>query len=185
MTLLKPALDVFPKTVMLRNTAEVVIRPLAEGDKVPLLGFFSRIPEEERFYLKENVTSPEVIQAWTTDIDFRRVMPIVATIGNQVIADATLHRSRASSRQHIGELRVVVDPAFRELGLGGRLIKELLVIATSLGLHKLMFELASHEEEAAIVAAGSAGFREVVTLKEQVRDMWGNFHDVVLMELFL
>ena len=67
--------------MLLDETRVVFVRPLQAGDKVHLLDFFKRIPEEERFYLKENVTSPEVIQAWTANIDFGRVIPILALTG--------------------------------------------------------------------------------------------------------
>lgn len=180
-----PGIDSYPKTIMLRDRTDVILRPLAEGDKIALLNFFQGIPEEERFYLKENVASPAVIQTWTSDVDFRRVIPIVAVQGDQIIADATLHRGRAQARQHVGEIRVVVAPAFREVGLGGRLIRELLDIAAGLGLNKAMFELVADHEGAAIAAGASAGFQEVAVLKDHVRDVWGNFHDLVLMELSL
>jgi L-amino acid N-acyltransferase YncA len=168
---------------MLRDRTEAIIRPLAEADKTALLNFFQRIPEEERYYLKENVTAPAVIQEWTSNIDCQRVFPIVALHEDEIIADATLHLRRARARQHIGEIRVVVEPGYREVGLGGRLIRELLDVAAGLGLHKVVFELVADQDEPAILAAGSAGFREVAVLKEHVRDMWGNFQDLVLMEL--
>ena len=158
------------------------MRTLIEEDKLRLLDFFRRILEEERYYLKENVTSPEVIQAWTTNIDFGRVVPIVAFTGNEIVADATLHRSWAMARCHIGEMRVVVEPAYRGVGLGQRLIQELLNIAAELGLHKVTFELVAHREEAGIVAAASAGLVEVATLEEHIQDFWGNYQDLVLME---
>lgn len=185
MTSTVPYIESYPKTTMLRDETQVVVRPLSGGDKIRLHNFFLRIPEEESYYLKENITSPELIYSWTTNIDFNRVIPIIALAGDEIIADATLHRSRAAARQHIGELRVVVDPAYREVGLGRRLIRELLDIATDLGLKKVFFELVTPQEEAAIVAAGSLGFREVATLKERIRDMWGNYQDLVLMEMSL
>jgi RimJ/RimL family protein N-acetyltransferase len=180
-----PGIDSYPKTILLRDRTDVIVRPLAQADKIALLNFFEGIPEEERFYLKENVASPAVIQSWTSDVDFRRVIPIVAVQGDQIVADATLHRSRAQARQHVGEIRVVVAPAYREIGLGGRLIRELLDIAAGLGLNKAMFELVADHEGPAIAAAASAGFREVAVLKDHVRDIWGNYHDLVLMELSL
>ena len=185
MTTSIPYLDAYPKTIFLRDRGEAVIRPLNGQDTARLFNFFGRIPEEERFYLKENVASLETIQGWTTNIDFQRVVPIVALSGDEIIGDATLHRSRAAARQHVGELRVVVAPSYREKGLGGRLIRELLDIASGMGLRKAMFELVANEEEPAIVAAGSAGFREVAILKEQVKDMWGNPQDLMLLELSL
>ena len=176
-------LHTYPKSVFLRDETQVVLRPLEEGDKIHLLRFFEQVPEGDRYYLKENVTSPEVIRRWTTDIDFERVIPIVALVGDEIVADATLHRSRAMTRRHLGELRIVVDPRYREKGLGGRLIRELVDIAADLGLYKLTFELVARREAPAIAAAGSEGFIEVATLKDWISDEWGNYQDLVLMEL--
>ena len=150
-----------------------------------LLRFFEAVPEEERYYLKENVTAPGVIQSWATSMDFERVIPIVALAGDHIVTDATLHRSRAPSRRHVGELRVVVDRSYREVGLGRRLIRELLDIAVDLGLHMATCELVVEREEPAIFAACSVGFREVGTLKERIRNYWGNYMDMdmVLLEM--
>jgi L-amino acid N-acyltransferase YncA len=178
-----PNIKAYPKTIMLNDGTPVAVRPLEPGDKVRLLQFFQRVPEEERHYLKENVAAPEVVHGWTTQIDFDRVLPIVALVGDEIVADATLHRSRAMARRHVGELRVVVDPSYREVGLGRRLLRELLDIAAELGLHQATFELVADREESAIRAAISVGFRQVGVLKERIRDFWGNYQDLVLLEL--
>jgi len=176
-------MEIYPRTIMLRDGTRVIVRPLEEGDKVRLLRFFQQVPEEERYYLKENVTSPEVIHDWAANIDFDRVIPIVALIDDQIVADATLHRSRSMARRHIGELRIVVDPSCRGAGLGTRLIRELLDIAAELGLHKAMFELVVNREEAAIEAAENVGFKQVAVLKERIKDYWGNLQDLVILEM--
>ncbi len=178
-----PYVEAYPKTLMLRDGTQVIIRPLEKDDKIRLLHFFERVPQEERHYLKENVTAPEVIHSWTSNIDFDRIIPIVGLVGDDIIADATLHRSRAPARRHIGELRVVVDPTYREKGLGRRLIRELLEISHELRLHKATFQLVSMREEPAILAAESVGFREVATLKEHIKDFWGNYEDLVVLEI--
>jgi hypothetical protein len=64
-----PPLERYPKTLNLRDGSQVVVRPLKAQDKPLLYHFFARIPESDRHYLKENVTSPEVIQAWTSAIE--------------------------------------------------------------------------------------------------------------------
>ena len=180
-----PDLEAYPKTILLRDGTEATVRPLNDQDTSRLFNFFRLIPEEERFYLKENVTSADIIRGWTTDINFQSVVPIVALVDGEIIADATLHRSRAPARKHVAELRIVVEPGYREIGLGGRLIREILDIAAGMGLQKATFELVAEEEEPAIMAAGSAGFREVAILKDQVKDMWDNPQDLVIMELSL
>jgi L-amino acid N-acyltransferase YncA len=183
MTTTIPRVEAYPKTVMLGDGTAVILRPLAKEDKVSLLDFFRRVPAEERHYLKEDVTSPEVIEAWTSNIDLGRVIPIVALVADEIVADATLHRSRSWAHCHMGELRIVVDPTYRNMGLGRQLIRELVDIADELGLQKVVLELAGHWKQPAIIAAGSLGFREAARLKEWVRDYWGDYQDLVIMEL--
>lgn len=178
-----PEIESYPKTILLKDETQVVLRPLTAVDQAGLLDLFQRLPEEERVYLKEDVTSPLVVQSWITDLDFSRAIPMVALFEGNIIADATLHRSRALARSHIGEIRIVVDPAFREIGLGRRLIRELLDIAVTLGLHKVFFELVSKHEDAAISAAMSVGFQQAGVLPEWIRDIWGDYQDLVQLEL--
>ena len=113
-----PSTEAYPKTKLLRDNTQVVLRPMVAEDKISLLYSSKRIPEEERCYLNENVASPEVIQTRTTDIDFSRVVPIVAVVSVEIIADATFHRSWAMARRHVGELRVVVYSLYWGVGLG-------------------------------------------------------------------
>ncbi len=180
-----PDIAAYPKTLMLADQTQVLLRPVHEDDSRKLLEFFRRIPEEERYYLKENVASPDVVQEWTSGLDFGRVIPIVALSGDNIVADATLHRSRAIARRHVGELRIVVDPDYRQVGLGRRLLRELLDIAASLDLCTVTFELVDHGEERAIAAAKSLGFQVCATLQDRIRDFWGDHRDLVLLELSL
>ena len=71
-----PTLQRYPTQMTLEDGTELTIRPLQKEDKLPLAQFFQRIPEEDRFYLKENVTAPEVIQDWIERMDMERVVPI-------------------------------------------------------------------------------------------------------------
>ena len=175
----------YPITVFLKDDTGVTIRSLDWEDKVALAQFFQRVPEEDRFYLKENVTAPEVIREWTEHIDLERTIPIVGVYDGKIVADATLHRSRASARRHVGELRIVVDPDYRGMGLGSRLTQELVEVGKSLKLNKLFFELVERRESSAIRIAVRAGFEQTATLKGRVRDMYGSLQDLVIMELSL
>lgn len=176
----------FPKEIELSDKqSHITIRPLSSEDAFRLSEFFARIPEEERFYLKEDVTSAEVIGNWVQNIDYDRVVPLVALIGEEIVADATLHRHRAGARRHIGEIRVVVDPHYRNLGIGSSLVKELIDIAYDNALDSVIFELVEGKEDAAIKVTESLGFKRVATLKNFVKDMERNRHHLVLMELQL
>ncbi len=180
-----PALQRYPIKIKLEDGTDIELRPLDKDDKIRLAKFFQRVSEEDRFYLKENVTAPEVIHNWIDNLDYDRVVPIVAVANGNIVADATLHRSRVPARRHVGELRVVVDPDFRSKGLGSRLIHELVDLGRVLELDKLYFELVDRRELGAIHAAVYAGFEEVAALKDRVKDAYGSMQDLVIMEISL
>ena len=175
----------FPLRATLNDESRVVIRPLAPDDKAELRNFFLRVPEEDRYYLNNNVTAPEVIREFTDVINMERVVPLVAEHDGRIIADSTLPRSRRTGRRHIGELRIVVDPDFRGKGLGSRLTHELIELGRSLELRRLVFELVNLREQSAIHTATQAGFEETAVLKDRVVDRFGSLQDLVIMELSL
>ena len=70
----------FPKVLQLRNGVRATLRPMASADERELLAFFLRVPEEDRRYLKDDVTSPEVIRRWAREIDYSNVLPLLAEV---------------------------------------------------------------------------------------------------------
>lgn len=177
------SITAYPKDLTLRDGTRVTIRPLQRDDKEALLEFFLGIPEEERFFLKEDVTSPAVISSWVENMDYRRVLPLLAIVDGKVVADGVLVRRRGGARDHIGEIRIVVAPAYRNRGLGSAVIRELCDIADDAGLEKVLFEVVAEKEKDALKAAEWSGFMRVCTLEGAARDIDGRHHDVVLLAL--
>jgi L-amino acid N-acyltransferase YncA len=156
---------------------------MVPGDEKGLLDFFRRIPQEDRFYLKEDVTSPQVIQRWAENLDYSRALPLLAIMDGKIVADGTLHHRRAGARRHIGEVRVVADPAYRNRGVGRGLLHKLVEVARDKGVEKLMFEVVSDTEEAAKHTAQVLGFVPIAALPGHVKDYCGNRHDLIMMEM--
>jgi L-amino acid N-acyltransferase YncA len=154
-------------------------------DADALLKFFQIVAVEDRYYLKEDVTDAQVIRQWAEDIDYARALPLLAWSGGELVADATLHRTRTLARHHIGELRVVVAESQRGRGLGAALIQELVSVADRRGLELLTVELVAREERAAISVVESLGFTKAAVLPNHAKDLHGNPRDVVLMQLTL
>ncbi len=172
----------YPTVYLTEDSAPMTIRPMVPSDEDGLLEFFRRIPQEDRFYLKEDVTDPKVINRWAETLDYSRALPLLAFLDGKIVGDGTLHYRRARARQHIGEMRVVVDPDYRNRGVGRGLLQQLIDLAGDKGLKKLMFELVAGTEEAAQHTAQILGFVTIAILPLHVRDYCGNDHDLIIME---
>ena len=177
------AVSAYPKAPSLRDGSRVTIRPLDRSDESALLQFFLTVPEDERYFLKEDVTSPEVIGRWVTDMDYSRALPLVALVDGSIVANAVLIRRRGNSRSHIGEIRLVVAPEWRNRGLGTMLIRELCDIADDGDLEKVLFEVVADVEKEALKAAEWLGFLRVGTIEGAARDQTGQHHDVILLAM--
>jgi GNAT superfamily N-acetyltransferase len=180
-----PNLNGYPKQLPLQDGAEVTVRPLTPGDERTLLDFFLRLPEAERFYLKDDITRPGVIAGWVRDLDYARVFPLLAVQHDRIVGDATLHRRRGGAHRHMGEVRVTVDPDLRRRGLGTALLQELVACASQVGLETLIFELIEGVQDEAIDAARRTGFLVAARLVNHVKDMQGKPHDLVMMSILL
>lgn len=176
-------ISAYPKELSLRDGTAVSIRPLQPEDENALLEFFLTIPEDERFFLKEDVTSPAVIAEWVRHLDYRRALSLLAFADGKVVADAVLIRHRGNARSHVGEIRLVVAPAWRNRGLGSALIRQLCDIADDAALDKVLFEVVEDREKEALKAAEWLGFLRIATIEGAARDQQGHLHDIILLAM--
>jgi L-amino acid N-acyltransferase YncA len=172
----------YPTVYLTTDNVPMTIRPMVPEDQDALLDFFRSIPPEDRFYLKDDVTDPNVIARWAQTLDYSRALPLLVFLDGTLVADGTLHYRRAGARQHIGEVRVVVHPAYRNRGVGRALLRQLIDIAGDKGLKQLIFEVVADTELAARHTAQVLGFVPVALLPAHVRDVCGSSHDLLIME---
>ena len=66
----KEYLKRYPKTEKINNGEEIVLRLMTPADEVALLEFFKTMPENDRLFLKEDVTDPETIHRWAKNLDY-------------------------------------------------------------------------------------------------------------------
>jgi RimJ/RimL family protein N-acetyltransferase len=170
----------FPKQITLRDHTPVTLRPLQASDEAALLAFFCRLSPEDRQFLRDDVTRPELIHAWCQEIDYDRVLPILAECGGRIVGDATLHRRPAGWMRHLGEIRVVTDPFYRRRGLASILAREVFYVALQAGLDKMVAEVGA-DQLAAIKVFEKLGFRQEGRLIGQIMDLQGRRHDLVVL----
>jgi RimJ/RimL family protein N-acetyltransferase len=173
-------LDEYPKETVLKDGTRVILRPLEQGDAEQLVAFFQRIPEEERWYLRHDVSDPNTVRQWALGVNYERVIPIIAVTEERIIGDVTLHRRRYGSMCHVGELRIVIDPDYRSLRLGTWMLLDVVQLATGLGLEKLVAEIAN-KEHAALRAIRRLDFVREAVIPELHKDRAGNEYDLVIL----
>lgn len=174
------ALRDFPKHITLRDTTVVTLRPMVREDAQGLLDFFRRLSPEDRQFLKDDVTRPEIIAAWARDLNYDRVLPILAEFEGRIVGDATLHRQAYGWMRHVGEIRVVTDAYFRRRGLASVMAREIFYLALQAGLDKMVAEMGV-DQIAAIKVFERLGFQREARLANHILDLQGRKHDLLVL----
>lgn len=166
-------LDRYPKTL----PGQITLRPMNATDESGLLEFFRRIPVQERQLFREDVTRISVIQGWIRNLDYLRILPLLALSGPRIVADATLHRDTGGWSRHVGRVRLSLDPEFRAQGLERLLLQEFLNLSQELGVAVLAGEVLDVQKEKAALFE-EMGFECVATLPQYAIDLSGRVHDI-------
>ncbi len=151
------------------------IRELELSDREAVKRFLARVPEADRTFFKEDVHDPEVADAFMTPGPGRTV----ALESGEVIgwlAVVPLH----GWSDHVGEVRLIVDPEHRGRGVGRTLACQAVVEALELGLQKVVVEVIA-EQDATIAMFRSLGFDPEALLADHVRDRSGELRDLMVL----
>lgn len=171
----------YPKTCMLKSKEDTVIRLLEMGDREKLELFFSELSPEDRWFMKYDVLSPEVVSKWFTTLEKDEVSSIVALCDDKIIGHGSLHRRHYGATQHVGRFRITVHPDYRKKRLGTWLLLDLIQLAMDKGLEILRMDVVAGIEDNAIDAVARFDFFRYATLERYVKDSMGNLHDLVVM----
>jgi ribosomal protein S18 acetylase RimI-like enzyme len=150
-------------------------RPIAAGDEPALQRFFARIPEADRTFLKEDVDDPAIAAAWARPGSARTI----AVEAGEVVGSVAVVPLHGWS-SHVGEVRLVVDPAARGRGLGRELARHAVHDAVELGLAKLVVEVIADQAEL-IAMFVALGFDAEALLSDHVRDRNGQIRDLLVL----
>ena len=178
------ALKEIDKTFTADDGMEINIRPLGAGDEKALLGFFKNLPEPEVMFFKRRVRDPEVIKQWCENIDLYARLPLLALHEGKVIAVASLLQNNGGWKRHIGRISQSILPKYRQKGIAGKLVQELVDVARMAGLQKVEAEFIDKQEGGQKLFA-LLGFTHLMRLEDYVQDMQAIQHDYVLMGMDL
>lgn len=170
----------FPEELTLRDGCKVTIRPMTSDDGPRLLEFFQALPEEDRQYLRDDVTRQETVDRFVASVGDDHIFALLAFQGAKVVGNGTLYRSRHGWTVHVGEIRVSVARSQQRNGLGSAIARLLVRHAISAGLDKLVAEIVDNQIGAKR-AFSKLGFLPEAVLRGHVKDIHGIKRDLVVM----
>jgi len=176
--------DRFPEEAVLRDGTRLIIRPFESRDVDALHAFFVSLPTDVRRFAWDDVADRTLIRTWGDNLDYDKVLPLLAFDGTKVVADATLHRREGSPLRLVGRVKWLIDPAYRGRGLGTLLVNEFIRMASLNGLRHLTCMLISDLEADAVQTLTELGFVGY-HIPDYGTDPDGNQHDMVKMVLKL
>ncbi|HXU45601.1 MAG TPA: GNAT family N-acetyltransferase [Thermoanaerobaculia bacterium] len=174
----------FPQEVVLRNGTRLLLRLFKAGDTEALYQFFLRLPMDVRRFAWDRIDSRALVERWGLELDYAKVLPILAFDGQKVVADATLHFREGGPLRLVGRIKWLIDPAYRGLGLGTTLVNDFIRIARGSGLRHLTCMLITDLEADAVTTLHDLGFSSY-TVPGYGTDPDGNQHDMTKMVLKL
>jgi acetyltransferase len=168
------------KTERMKDGTEATIRRLAPNDIDKLMDFYISLPEEDRRYLKLDVTDRTAVSKRLKRVERGEDIRIVAVHGGAIVADGALELSGEGWSKHQGEIRVIVARPFQNRGLGTIMIRELYFIAVLNQITTIVARMMRPQAGAQKIFR-RLGFREETVLPDFVKDLQGGSQDLIVM----
>lgn len=173
----------YRQLITLNDGARVVLRLLTTADRQALLDFYAPIRPEDQLYMRQNVQDPKLIASWADEVNYDKVLPLIAFVGERIVGDTTLHFGTGPTR-HVAEVHIFLPKDFRRRGLGTRMLQALIELAKRRSLHFLLAQIVSDQTNV-IKAFQQVGFERKSTLDNFFMLPDGDVRDSVQMVLTL
>ena len=95
-------LERLPIETVLGDGKKLLLRPFASTDTEALFEFFQRLPTEVKRFAWDELRDHNLVEAWGRNIDYSKVLPILALHDQKIVADATLHRREGGPLRLVG-----------------------------------------------------------------------------------
>ncbi len=174
----------YPKEVVLTDGRRLQLRPFAANDTDALFEFFQRLPADWRRFAWDRIDDRAVIDGWGRNIDYDKVFPLLAVDARKVVADASIHYRDHGPLRWVGRIKWLIEPEYRQVGLGSLLVNHFIGKARGDGLRFLTCMLISDLEADAVEVLQRLGF-EAVTISGYGADPDGVPRDMTKLTLRL
>jgi RimJ/RimL family protein N-acetyltransferase len=167
-------------SVSLKDGRDITIRTMTAADTEDSYNFFCSLPDEDRRYLRVDVTRRELVENRILEMSGNRVERLVAVQGDAIVADGALELAGHGWGNNIGELRLIVGRDFQRQGLGSLMSRELYFLAVQHKLDRIVVRVMRPQIGAQRIMH-RLGFREEFLIPKHVRDLRGEWQDLIIM----
>ena len=181
--MLPDQIKTFREMVTLKDGGHVLLRPLVKDDRPHLEQVFSPVGEDDMRYFRHNIKDINVLQGWCDQLDYDRVLPLLALVKDHAVGSGSLHFFDGPKR-HIGEVRLFLSKDYRKRGLGMKMIHVLVEFARRQGLSILVAEIIADKTKV-VRAFEQIGFVSKCLLEDYFMFPDGDCADVVFMTMCL
>jgi L-amino acid N-acyltransferase YncA len=164
----------------LKDGTGIVIRPMTEDDVDKSWAFFRKLPQEDRAYLRVDVTKRDVVEKRIRDMRNGDVKRLVALAGDEIVADGALELAGTGWKEHVAELRLIVAKAYQRKGVGMLLARELYTLASAEKVEDVVVEMMAPQVAARRIFL-KLGFKEEALFPSFVKDITGRKQDLIVM----
>jgi ribosomal protein S18 acetylase RimI-like enzyme len=169
----------YPKTVECKGEEiELVRLDSLETDAVK--SFTDQLEDEDLLFLARDIREPKVVEAWSRKLETGDIVTIAAMRQNEIVGITAVIQDKLSWSPHVGELRILVRPDARDLGLGRTLIQESFLMGLDMELEKLTVRMLLSQDRA-ITVLEEMGFKTEAMFRDHVKDRSGKKFDLLIM----
>ena len=159
------------------------LRPATAADAAAICEIYNQGIVDRIATLETELRTPEERRQWMA-VRAARHPVVVAATGGEVVGWGSLNSFNARpAYDHVVDLSVYVERAWRGRGVGRALLTHLLPLARRLGYHKMVLATFPYNE-AGVALYRKMGFSPVGVYHEQGR-LDGRWVDVLIMERLL
>ena len=172
------------KAEALKDGTHVVLQEPTTEDTERSRSFFLSLPPEDRRYFRYDLSSRAVVESLIRQAQAGLAYRVLATVDDDVVGHGALYFTHNGWQRHLGEIRVLVAPEYRNQRLGTHLIGHLFEEAEKRGVEKVIVRVAEPEIGARRIFE-RLGFVVDAVLKDHVKDGDGNLHALIIMSCAL
>ncbi|MBN1313817.1 MAG: GNAT family N-acetyltransferase [Anaerolineales bacterium] len=172
-------IQTFRKLVTLRDGTRVLFRLLDQSDAGNLVDFFQSVTKNDLRYVRSNIKDENVVSGWATNIDYDRVLPVIAIVQDRIVGEATLHMKKGP-HAHVSELRIFLSSDFRRRGLGVQMLEVMFELARWRNIYLLEAQIVA-DQTRVIKAFKKMGFEQQGLLEDYFMMPERETRDVALL----